>query len=336
LRRRQAAPALEQRGFPQSDGYPVIAPEEVDEAKALIRAFLDDPERLHAASRASGRTRSTRVEVEQRRKVLREIIEPMQPMTVRQVFYQATVVGLIEKVETGYDKVQRDLALMRKEGEIPYEWLVDNTRSPIKRLSHRGIGEALRETAEYYRKDFWVDAKSYVEVWIEKDALSGVIDPVTREFDVALMPARGYASLSFLHEAAEDISSCGKPTYIFHLGDFDPSGVDAGAKIEETLRELAPDVDIEFERLAVTPEQISALQLPTRPTKQSDSRARRFDSEVSVELDAIDPRTLRGLVRKALTRHLPARRLKILQAEEKQEREQIESLVLDLDLEDGL
>src|SRR6516225_9124064 len=82
-------------------------------------------------------------------------------------------------------------------------------------------------------------------------ALAGVIYPVTSMYDVPLMVARGYASLSFLYYAAEYINDLDVPAYIYHLGDFDPSGVNAGEKIEETLRELAPDADIYFERIAV-------------------------------------------------------------------------------------
>ena len=74
----------------------------------------------------------------------------------------------------------------------------------------------------------------------------------------------------------------------------------AGEKIEEDLNEFAPDADIHFKRLAVTPEQIEQWDLPIRPTKTSDSRAARFGSDVSVELDAIEPRRLRSLVEKAI------------------------------------
>jgi hypothetical protein len=77
-----------------------------------------------------------------------------------------------------------------------------------------------------------------------------------------------------------------KPTYIYHLGDFHPSGVNAGEKIEETLREMAPDADITFRRIGVSPRQIQNGNLPSRPTKMSDSRAKGF-GDVSVELDAI-------------------------------------------------
>jgi len=118
------------------------------------------------------------------------------------------------------------------------------------------------------------------------------------------MVARGYASLSFLHSAAEYIGELDCPVYIYHLGDFDPSGVNAGEKIEETLREMAPDAEIHFERIAVNLSQIRAWKLPTRPTKTSDSRSKGFGA-ISVELDAIEPKTLRLLVQDAIEEHLP-------------------------------
>jgi hypothetical protein len=116
------------------------------------------------------------------------------------------------------------------------------------------------------------------------------------------------------------------PAYIYHLGDYDPSGVNAGEKIEETLREMAPGSEIIFERLAVEPEQIEAWNLPTRPTKASDSRAKHF-GEVSVELDAIDPDRLRSLVRRAIENHLPEHEYAILKAAEESERETLRMLI---------
>jgi hypothetical protein len=273
------------------------------------------------------RSRSTKAEAEVRRETLRNIVEAGRPMTVRQVFYQATVIGLVEKAETGYKKVQTDLTVMRKAGDLPYSWLTDNTRWQRKPDSYGSIEEALQETAKFYRKDLWRAADSYVEIWLEKDALSGVIYPVTKEYDVPLMVARGYASLSFLHSAAEAINDLLVPAHIYHLGDFDPSGVNAAAKIEETLRELAPDAEIHFERIAVTPAQIEHWRLPSRPTKGTDTRAKSFGSDVSVELDAINPNDLRGLVRLCIEQHLPARQFEILKAAEESERKMLTSLV---------
>jgi hypothetical protein len=273
------------------------------------------------------RQRSTKAEVEARRKALLDIIADGKPMTVRQVFYQATVHGLVEKAETGYSKVQTDLTLMRRDGVLRYDWLADNTRWQRKPRTFDSVEDALKETAAFYRKNLWRDADSYVEIWMEKDALAGVIYPITSMYDVPLMVARGYASLSFLYNAAEYINQLDVPAYIYHLGDYDPSGVNAGEKIEETLRELAPNAEIYFERIAVTPEQIEAWNLPTRPTKKTDTRAKSFGSELSVELDAIDPNVLRSLVQDAIERHLPAAQFEILKAAEESERKIISRLV---------
>lgn len=295
----------------------------------MIAAVTDPASVLaggYTASRIKRRHRSTRSEVEQRRAALHDIVAAMRPMTVRQVFYQASVRGIVEKSEAGYDKVQTDLALMRRGGQMPYGWLADNTRWQRKPRTYDGIAHALAETARYYRKALWSQADANVEVWLEKDALTGVLYPVTSLYDVPLMVARGYASLSFLHSAAEAIRDLDVPTYIYHLGDFDPSGVNAGEKIEATLREMAPGAEIHFERLAVTPEQIDAWRLPTRPTKATDSRARGF-GPVSVELDAIEPDMLRDLVRYAVEQHLPGDQLAVLQAAEESERSQLLDLV---------
>ena len=97
----------------------------------------------------------------------------MAPMTVRQVFYQATVNDIVEKTEAGYRKVQNDLVLLRRAGHMPYGWVTDNTRLQRKPDSFCSVTEALEDTARFY-PDLWHDADSYVEIWIEKDALSGL------------------------------------------------------------------------------------------------------------------------------------------------------------------
>lgn len=284
-----------------------------------------EPAKIYPASPIK-RRRATKAEVAARRQALLDIVSSMRPMTVRQVFYQASVRGIIDKTEADYDKVQNDLVHLRRSGGLPYHWLADNTRWQRKPQTYRSVEEALEETAKFYRKALWAEADAYVEIWLEKDALSGVVMPVTSLYDVPLMVARGYASLSFLHSAAEAISDLYVPAYIYHLGDFDPSGVNAAEKIEQTLRELAPAAEIHFERIAVTPEQIRMWNLPTRPTKTSDSRARGFGA-ISVELDAIAPTDLRALVRGAIENHLPASEFAVLQAAEASERSLINGLV---------
>lgn len=248
------------------------------------------------------------------------------PATVRQVYYLATVAGLVPKTEGGYDMVQTDLTLMRRADALPYDWLADSTRWQRKPRTFDSVEQALEDTAKLYRKALWTDADVYVEVWLEKDALAGVVNPITEKFDVPLMVARGYASLSFLHAAAEYIGDLDVSAHIYHLGDYDPSGQDAARPIEQTLREMAPDAEIHFERLAVTERQIASWRLPTRPTKTTDSRAKGFGA-VSVELDAIPPGRLRNLVQQAIERHLPPEQYRVLKVAEASERKLINGLV---------
>jgi hypothetical protein len=281
------------------------------------------------------RHRATKAEMEWRRAALYDIVAEMRPMTVRQVFYQATVRDIVAKTEAGYTKVQTDLAQMRRAGDMPYDWITDNTRWQRKPITYRSIEQALAETARFYRKDLWADADCYVEIWLEKDALSGVVTPITSMFDVPLMVARGYASLSFLHTAADYINSLDVPAYIYHLGDFDPSGVNAGEKIEETLRDLAPDAEIHFERLAVSLGQIQAWNLPTRPTKASDTRSKGF-GDISVELDAIEPGRLRSLVQDAIERHLPQDQFEVLKIAEASERTILADMIHELKQNGGM
>jgi hypothetical protein len=269
------------------------------------------------------KTRSTKADMQRRNIELLNIVSEIHPCTVRQCFYQAEVRGIIEKTETGYSKVQRALAEMRRSGDLPYDWIADNTRWQRKPASFDSPKEAVAEVAIFYRKNLWRDAGEYVEIWLEKDALSGVVYPVTAEYDVPLMVARGYSSLSFLYSSAEYISSLRCPAYIYHLGDFDPSGVNAAHKIESTLRELAPNAEIIFKRLAVLPHQIDDWNLPTRPTKKTDSRSKKFGSEISVELDSIHPDKLRQLVTDAIESHLPRHEFEILKKAEASEREML-------------
>jgi hypothetical protein len=148
-----------------------------------------------------------------------------------------------------------------------------------------------------------------------------VLYDVTAEFDVPLMVARGYSSLTFLKQSAEVIAEQERPTFIYHAGDWDPSGQNAADNIEDRLREFAPDADITFVKLAVTPEQIAEQDLPSRPTKASDSRSVNWTGGDSVELDAIHPTTLRELIRNAIEQHVDERQLEIIRTAEESERE---------------
>jgi hypothetical protein len=252
-----------------------------------------------------------------------EALKAHYPQTVRQVFYQMVVKGVVPKDDgpRGYGTVQRLLVEMRMDGSVPFSWIADNTRWMRKPRTFTGPEQAARHTAATYRRNLWANADVYVEVWCEKDALAGVIREETYPYDVPLMVARGFSSVTYLYNASQNIAEQAKPAYIYHFGDHDPSGRWAARKIEEKLREFAPEADIHFETAAVTPAQIKRWNLPTRPTKRKgNTHAKGFKGD-SVELDAIPAAWLRKIVRDRIERHIDQRRLEVLRRAEESERE---------------
>ena len=268
------------------------------------------------------RRRRSREHIELLREIMCSVVAESAPMTVRQVFYRMVGLGVIEKSEAEYRAlVVRQLAKLRLEGQLPWSWITDGTRWMHKSTRYGSVEEALEATSRHYRRDYWRELDDYVEVWLEKDALAGVLFGVTDEWGVPLMVTRGFASLSYVHNAAETIARIGKPTHIYYFGDYDPSGVEIDRNLERRLREFAPTSEIHFERVAVRREQIEEYALPTRPTKRTSNHGHGLHQGESVEVDAIPPATLLGLVRGAIERHVDPARVTVLEAAELSERE---------------
>ncbi len=220
------------------------------------------------------KARRTERQIEDIRAAMYWLLEDDNPMTVRQVFYRLVSMGAVAKTEAEYKgTVCRLLAEMRLAGQLPYGWIADSTRWVRKPTTYSSLEQALRRTARDYRRAVWDSLPVQVEVWSEKDALAGVLVEETDKWDVPLYVTRGYPSLTYLYEAADYITSVRKPAYIYYLGDHDPSGLDIARSTERRLKEFAPDATIHFERPAVTQEQIVSLQLLTRPTKKTATRA---------------------------------------------------------------
>jgi hypothetical protein len=259
---------------------------------------------------------------------LHSIVRGGRPMSVRQVFYQAVSRGLIAKTEAEYkNTICRLLAKMRLEGDMPFGWISDGTRWQRKPRTFSSLDAALGNIVRTYRRSLWDDQDAYVEIWLEKEALAGVVYNVTAEFDVPLMVTRGYPSLSFLAEAAEDIDAeSDKDVHIFYFGDLDPSGVDIARNVEERLDEFTTSAYVNFERVAVTVEQVQELDLPMRPTKRTDTRSKDWVGG-SVELDAIDPDTLRAMVRDCIEQLIDFEALEVVRTVEAEEREGLRRLI---------
>ena len=267
------------------------------------------------------RRRRTKVEMSMIEDAMYSIMEEIHRATLRQLFYAMTVRKVIDKSENQYkNTVGRKSVQLREKGVIPFDWFSDHTRWMRKPTTYTSIEQCVTETAKHYRRDLWNKAPVYVEIWLEKDALAGTIIDITQEYDVPLMVARGYSSISFLHSAAQSIAAQEKPVYLYHFGDHDPSGVDAARDIQEKLQRYAPGAEIHFERVAVTPEQITEWDLPSRPTKKTDTRSKNFKGD-SVELDAIPPVKLKELVRNVIEQHVDKHALEVMKKAEESERD---------------
>jgi hypothetical protein len=273
------------------------------------------------------RARRTQAAVQAIRDAIYEVVADQQPMTVRQVFYQLVTRRVIDKTEREYKStVCRLLTDMRRDGDLPFDWIADNTRWMRKPDTYRSLTSMLWNCQRTYRRALWNDQEVYVEVWLEKEALAGVLVDVTAEWDVPLMVTRGYPSLSFVYSAAQAIAAEECPAFLYYFGDRDPSGVDIDRWVEEEIRRHAPDCDLTFERVAVLPEQIDTLGLQTRPTKKSDSRSRGFRGE-SVEVDAISPNDLRTMCRDCILQHIDQDQLARTRRVEETERETLSMIV---------
>jgi hypothetical protein len=248
------------------------------------------------------------------------------PVTLRGVFYRVVSAGAVEKTELGYRLVGRQLLKLRRSGRVSYADITDGTRWITRPRTWGSLDLMLEDAALSYRRALWHNQSAEVHVYTEKDAISGVILPVTEQYDVPLGVIRGYASESFAWSVAQSVIRAPADVFVYQLGDHDPSGVDAWRafteKVTGFVAERYGDTEnwLHFERLAVTPLQITTMNLPTRPTKQTDSRAARFDGE-SVEVDAIPAPILRQLVRRAITQHIDQDQLRVTRFAEESERD---------------
>jgi hypothetical protein len=269
----------------------------------LVPRLISAPRTHNPERRRRGRPLSAHT-VAIREAVLK-VIDEYQLMTVRQVFYALEVRGVVAKDEKhGYKPVMMQVLKMRREGILPWAAISDASRWMRKPESYDSVEDALRAWTGGYRRNLWRAQGIRIEVWLEKDALAGVVMEETEEWDVPLMVSRGTSSATFLYYGAMQAKEAWEreriETYVFALYDYDAAGLRIARSVERGLREHAgPEVPIYFELLAVLPHQISTWNLPTRPPKKDDPEASKFQGQ-AVELDAIPPNILRQLVRDAI------------------------------------
>ena len=262
--------------------------------------------------------------------VAAEIALDEHPLTLRGLFYRVVSAGWLPSTDAKhYNRIGRILKRLREHGVVPFHWIVDNLRSTVKPSSWSGLGDFADTVRQAYRKDFWTRLPEYVHVFCEKDAIAGVISPVTHEFDVALSPIRGYVSLSFAHEIADQWNQIEKPIHAFYVGDFDPSGFDLERDVREKLTRYCSR-DFHWERLGVNADDFAAFDLIPLAPKKSDRRYKAFVERYGsqcAELDALPPTEIRSRIRQAIEQHISHDEWERLQEVERIEKESFDSFL---------
>jgi hypothetical protein len=154
-----------------------------------------------------------------------------------------------------------------------------------------GLEEFAQTAANSYKLDVWASQSPYLEVWLEKDALSGIFEDVLYRYGVTLNVGRGFDGWSSIHNAAGRYAGHkddNKPVVVLYFGDFDPSGEDMVRSLRDRLAYFACFPQIV--KCALTREDIDRYSLPPNFTKPTDTRAAKFiqaHGDISVELDAL-------------------------------------------------
>jgi hypothetical protein len=222
-------------------------------------------------------------------------------LSLRQVYYQMVARNIIENNERCYKNLGTLISDARLAGLIDWNAIEDRTRS-IRSNAHWYTPKDIINSAAYsYHLDYWEGQKNYVEVWVEKDALVGIVGQICERLDVKYFSCRGYVSQSEMWGAAERLISSqrkGQNVIILHLGDHDPSGRDMSRDIQDRLR-IFGVTQFKFHRLALNMDQITTYNPPPNPTKLTDSRASAYIDEFGHncwELDALEPQVISDLI----------------------------------------
>lgn len=260
--------------------------------------------------------------------ILTEFMAKGFTMTLRQLHYQFVARKVIlfdgepyQNTDKSYDRLGVTMSNARLAGLIDWSAMEDRHRS-LERISRwDSPADIVEVIADQYQEDLWEGQKHRFEVWIEKDALSGVIANICEELRIDYFACRGYVSASAQYGAAKRFKHyrmAGQKPVVLHLGDHDPSGLDMTRENREKFA-LLTGMDVEVRRLALNYDQIEEHRPPPNPTKLTDSRDPKYVEEFghsSWELDALNPEVIEDLIRQAVEPYIDQKKKKNAMASE--------------------
>jgi hypothetical protein len=238
-------------------------------------------------------------------------------LTLRQLYYRLVSRHLFPNTINSYKRLSRLMVKARETKDVPVNCLEDRSRRILGRGDAGFISAeeflkkriaSLRESYKEFRMPMWEEQTNYVLVSLEKDALSRLVSDIANQYSVRTFPTRGYPSFTYVQRMASYMRNrlSGKPIVVLYFGDFDPSGIDIERDLSERLGKYKAG-DFTVRRVALTDEQITKYDLPPMPVKSSDARSEGFletYGNKSVELDALDPNTLKFMVAQSIATHI--------------------------------
>lgn len=280
------------------------------------------------------------------------ILDEYEKVTARQLYYQFVARGYLDELgfrpdasgstnnPQSYKRLTGIISDGRLNGDIDWSKLEDRGREPTVWRHYSGPADVLKSGIYSYRLDRWEGQSYYAELWVEKEALASVLEPVADESHVTMMVNKGYSSSSAMYESARRfLYHCrdnDKEPVLFYIGDFDPSGEDMVRDISDRMRMFGVDLDVR--KVALTMEQIQKHKPPPNPAKVTDPRAKNYirqHGRKSWEVDALDPNELQRLIRRGLSSVIDVHALNKVKEREKGHVERLEEIRDDLQEEFG-
>lgn len=246
----------------------------------------------------------TQAKVVQCGEIVQEYLDQGLKLTLRQLYYQHVARALIPNTERSYKNLGTLVSKARLAGLLDWDAIEDRGREPDTQNDWDNVWDLVDSAVRWFRLPRWEGQGCRAELWVEKEALAGVLEPIARKHHVTLMVNKGYSSQSAMFESALRLMrldrECDGGVRVYYLGDLDPSGEDMVRDIRDRLDMFTrSSIDLEVVKLALTTEQVEEYGPPPNPTKVTDSRARGYIEKYGHEcweVDALDPRTLTRII----------------------------------------
>lgn len=251
--------------------------------------------------------RSSKVIIAHANEIIQEYTAAGYQLTLRQLYYQFVARDLLKNLQKNYHRLGSIINDARLAGLIDWNAIEDRTRNLRALPFWASPSEIIQSAAYGFRVDLWEGQSTVVEVWIEKDALVGVIERPCQRYNAPYFSCRGYTSQSEMWGAAQRMITRykvdGQRTVVLHFGDHDPSGLDMTRDITDRIGLFTGAHGaagcFELRRLALNMAQVEEFTPPPNPAKPSDARFVNYQAEFGDEcweLDALEPRVIEALV----------------------------------------